>query len=72
MNAIHQRAIVISVQKGGLIRLHLQDLLSHDIIARPCGDMQAKSITLVAGDEVTVEISPYDLHRGRIIWRHDV
>ena len=69
---IRQRAIVASIHKGGLMVLKLQDLLSHEILARPCGRMRTQSITLCAGDEVDVEISPYDLHRGRIVWRHEV
>ena len=70
--SIRQRAIVRSIQRDGLIQLHLQDQLSHEILARPCGRMQRRQITLVAGDEVDVELSEYDLHRGRILWRYNV
>lgn len=71
MKGIRQRAIVASVERGGLMLLQLQDLPMHQIVARPCGKMRQQQITLVAGDTVDVEISPYDLYRGRILWRHE-
>ena len=41
----------------------------HEIIAHLCGKMRMNYIKLVPGDRVIVEISPYDLKRGRIIRR---
>ena len=64
---IYQRAIVEQVLKGGTFRLHLSDNESHEINAYPCGSMRRNRIVLCAGDEVTVELSPYDLRRGRVI-----
>ncbi|HOK56705.1 MAG TPA: translation initiation factor IF-1 [bacterium] len=41
----------------------------HEIIAHLCGKMRMNYIKIVPGDKVIVEISPYDLKRGRIIKR---
>lgn len=69
---IYQRAIVEQVLKGGALRLHLQDNENHAVNAYPCGNMRRNRIYLCVGDEVTVELSPYDLHQGRVIWRQSV
>jgi translation initiation factor IF-1 len=42
----------------------------HSITAYTCGKMRQRRIRVLAGDRVTVEISPYDLTRGRINFRH--
>ena len=70
MTKILSRAIVKEHQKGGVFRCQLQDDTKHCLLARVSGQMQRKSISLCVGDEVTVELSPYDLTRGRITWRH--
>ena len=41
----------------------------HQILAHISGKLRMKYIKILPGDKVTVEISPYDLTRGRIIWR---
>ena len=43
---------------------------THQVLAHLCGKMRLGRIVLCAGDEVDVELSEYDLHRGRIVWRH--
>lgn len=40
-----------------------------EVIAYLCGKMSTKNIRVLVGDTVTVEMSPYDLSRGRIIFR---
>jgi translation initiation factor IF-1 len=42
------------------------------IQARLCGKMTKRSIRIIVGDIVSVEVSPYDLTKGRITWRHQV
>jgi translation initiation factor IF-1 len=42
----------------------------HEIIAYLCGKMRRYYIRVLSGDRVTVEISPYDLEKGRITFRH--
>jgi len=40
------------------------------VLAHVCGKIRMKYIRVMTGDKVTVEISPYDLGRGRIVWLH--
>jgi translation initiation factor IF-1 len=41
----------------------------HEVIAHVAGRMRKNFIRIIPGDVVTVEISPYDLARGRIVYR---
>lgn len=41
----------------------------HIIIATLAGKLRQHNIRILAGDSVEVEMSPYDLHRGRIVYR---
>jgi len=42
----------------------------HEIFAHTSGRMRKNRIRVLAGDKVTVEMTPYDLKRGRITFRH--
>jgi len=42
----------------------------HEILAHLSGKMRKNFIKVLAGDRVTVELSPYDLTKGRITYRH--
>jgi translation initiation factor IF-1 len=42
----------------------------HEVLAYPCGKMRKYYIRLLLGDRVKVEVSPYDLERGRIVYRY--
>jgi len=42
---------------------------SMNVLAHLCGKMRMKNIRVLVGDTVTVEISPYDLSKARIIYR---
>ena len=42
----------------------------HEVIAYTAGKMKKNRIKTLAGDRVTVEMSPYDLEKGRLILRH--
>lgn len=67
---IRDKAIVQKQDRSGFFLLTLQDNETHEVLARVSGKMDKKHITLCPGDLVDVELSPYDLTRGRIIWRH--
>ena len=67
---ICQKAIVQKQERAGLFFVTLQDNPDHRIIARASGKMEKRKIGLCCGDLVEVELSPYDLTRGRIIWRY--
>jgi translation initiation factor IF-1 len=42
----------------------------HELVAYTAGKMKKNRIKTLAGDRVTVEVSPYDLEKGRLIFRH--
>ena len=67
---IKHRAIVEDILKGGVFLLCLEEMPEHKIEARLCGKMKIRRIVLIKGDNVDVELSPYDLHKGRIMWRN--
>jgi translation initiation factor IF-1 len=69
--SIQQRAIITRVLKGRFYEIALQDTPEHTALVVICGRMRVRRISLEPGDEVSVELSPYDLERGRITWRHD-
>ena len=42
----------------------------HELLAHVCGKIRMRYIRIMPGDSVTIEITPYDLSRGRIVWLH--
>lgn len=42
----------------------------HEIMAHLSGRMRLHRIKILPGDEVTIEMTPYDLTKGRIVYRH--
>ena len=57
---------VLEVLKGGEFIVELPD--KHTVNAYVSGKMRVNSIRILPGDTVTIELSPYDLTRGRITW----
>ena len=51
-------------------RFRVQLDAGHEIVAYTAGKMKKNRIKTLAGDRVTVEMSPYDLEKGRLIFRH--
>jgi translation initiation factor IF-1 len=51
-------------------RYHVQLDNGHQLVAYTAGRMKRNRIKTLAGDRVTVEVSPYDLAKGRLIFRH--
>lgn len=43
---------------------------NHEILAHVSGRMRINHIRILPGDKVTIELTPYDLSKGRIIYRH--
>ena len=60
--------VVDEVLPNAVFRVTLDN--GHSITAYANGKMRMRRIRVLAGDRVTVEISPYDLTRGRISFRH--
>jgi translation initiation factor IF-1 len=51
-------------------RFRVQLDAGHEIIAYTAGRMKKNRIKTLAGDRVTIEMSPYDLEKGRLVFRH--
>jgi translation initiation factor IF-1 len=66
--AIQAEGTVIEALPATQFRVELEN--GHKIIAYLCGKMRRYYIRVLLGDRVTVEISPYDLDKGRITYRH--
>jgi translation initiation factor IF-1 len=60
--------IVAEVLPSAMFRVDLDN--GHKVLATTAGKMRKFRIRVLAGDRVTVTVSPYDLSRGRITFRH--
>jgi len=60
--------IVIETLPNAMFRVELEG--GHKILAHVSGKMRMYYIKILPGDKVTIELSPYDLTRGRITYRH--
>ncbi len=66
--SIELEGTVTDVLPSAMFRVDLEN--GHKLLATTAGKMRRFRIRILAGDRVTVEVSPYDLSRGRIIFRH--
>lgn len=60
--------IIIELLPNTTFRVKLDN--DHEIIAHTAGRMRKNRIRVLAGDKVMVEMTPYDLTKGRIIYRY--
>ncbi len=67
-DAIKVEGKVLETLPNAMFRVELAN--GHVIMAHVSGKMRMHFIRILAGDRVTVEMSPYDLSKGRIIMRH--
>ena len=67
-NLIQQDGIIEEALSNAMFRVRLQN--DHLIIATISGKMRMHYIRILPGDKVSVEMSPYDLSRGRITYRY--
>ncbi len=67
-DAIKLEAKVIDALPNAMFRIELEN--GHRIIAHVSGKMRMHFIRILPGDTVTVEMSPYDLTKGRIVLRN--
>jgi translation initiation factor IF-1 len=67
-DTIKLQAKVIEALPNAMFRVELEN--GHKVLAHVSGKMRMNFIRILPGDTVTVEMSPYDLNRGRIILRH--
>jgi translation initiation factor IF-1 len=66
--AIELQGTVNEVLPNANFRVELEN--GHEILAYLSGKMRKHYIRVLEGDEVTVEISPYDMSRGRVTYRY--
>ncbi|MCX8481513.1 MAG: translation initiation factor IF-1 [Sediminibacterium sp.] len=65
---IKQDGIIIESLSNAMFRVQLEN--GHEILATISGKMRMHYIRILTGDKVGIEMSPYDLSRGRIIFRY--
>lgn len=65
---IEMRGRVDEVLPDSRFRVTLDN--GHELVAYSGGKMRKHRIRVIAGDDVTLELSPYDLTKGRIMFRH--
>jgi translation initiation factor IF-1 len=66
-DAIQVEATVIEPLPNAMFKLALDN--EHQVLAHISGKMRKNFIRILTGDRVLVELSPYDLSRGRIVYR---
>ena len=65
---IKQDGVIDEALSNAMFRVRLEN--GHQIVATISGKMRMNYIRILPGDKVAVEMSPYDLTRGRIIYRY--
>lgn len=66
-DVIETEGVVIDAQPNTMFKVKIET--GHEILAHISGKIRTNYIKILPGDKVKVEISPYDLTRGRITWR---
>lgn len=67
-DVIVMKGTVTDALPNSIFRVTLEN--GHQIVAHVSGKIRMNFIRILPGDKVTVELSPYDLTRGRITYRH--
>ncbi len=65
--AVQVEGTVVEALPNAMFRVELQN--QHKVLAHVSGKMRMNFIRILPGDKVMLELSPYDLTRGRIIYR---
>ena len=65
--SIEFKGIVLELLPNAMFKVKLEN--DHEILAHSSGKMRKNRIRVLAGDKVTVEMTPYDLTKGRITFR---
>ena len=68
-NVIETRGVIVRESGNGFFNVELNEPEGHECLCRASGKLITRKIQLLVGDRVTVELSPYDLTRGRITLR---
>lgn len=66
-DVIEVEGVVVEKLPNAMFAVQLEN--GHQILAHISGKLRMNFIRILPGDKVTIEMSPYDLSKGRIIWR---
>ena len=66
-DVIEVEGVVVEALRNAEFRVRLTN--NHEITAYVSGKLRIHSIRILSGDSVKLEMSPYDLTKGRIVWR---
>ena len=66
-DVIEIEVTVVEKLKNAMFQVELEN--GHQVLAHISGKLRMNFIKILPGDKVTLELSPYDLSKGRIIWR---
>lgn len=66
-DVIEATGTVIEKLPGAMFQVELEN--GHKVLSHISGKLRMNFIKILPGDKVTLELSPYDLTKGRIIWR---
>lgn len=67
-DAIEVMAVVVETLPNAMFKVKLEN--NHEVLTHVSGRMRKNFIRILPGDRVAVELSPYDLNRGRIVYRY--
>ena len=67
-SAIEQDGTIVEALSNAMFRVELEN--GHEIVAHISGKMRTHYIKILPGDKIRVEMSPYDLSKGRIVFRY--
>ncbi len=67
-DVIEVEGIVVDALPNTIFKVRLEN--GHEITAHISGKLRMNYIRILPGDKVVVELSPYDLEKGRITWRN--
>ena len=65
---IKQDGVITEALSNAMFRVRLEN--GHEVISTISGKMRMHYIRILPGDKVGIEMSPYDLNRGRIVYRN--
>lgn len=66
-DVIEIEGTVVEKLPNAMFQVRLEN--GHEVLAHISGKLRMNYIRILPGDRVTIELSPYDLTKGRIIWR---
>ena len=66
-DVIEIEGIVVEKLRNAMFKVELEN--GHQVLAHISGKLRKNFIRILPGDKVTIEMSPYDLTKGRITWR---